>query len=277
MAAHSGERGYALVAAVLAVAAFAYIAFQVLAAEQGGLAIVAARNEQAKLAAAAEGGVALAIHGLAEEDRGVRWASDGRSREIQFGDVDLTVVVEDDRSKAPLNQLSDAQARVLFEGVGVSADRVEAMVAAFRDWRTQDMVVAHQFLPPPQHAIRHGPVATVGELIGLNGMTGPVLNRIAPVVTVFGEDDAPFRPGNASPLAAAAMSGQAVGDPQSLANEAAIAAQKPDEEIAATDIVGHTLTVRVTARSPGGARAARTAVVELTGDKNRPYWIRYVE
>lgn len=277
MARSGGERGYALVAAVVAVAAFAYIALQVLAAERGGLALLGARSQQAKLIAAAEGGVALAIHGLADEDLTARWASDGRSRRVQFGDVDLTIVVEDDRSKAPLNQLTDAQARALFQGAGAPSDRLDAMVSAFRDWRTQDMVVAHLTGPPPPHAIRHGPIFTVGELIGLNGMTGPVLSRIAPAVTVFGDDDAPFRPGNASPLAFAAMSGQPAGDLQSLANQTAIAAQRPDEVIAAGDLTGHTLTVRVTATLPDGARAGRTAVIELTGNRAQPYWIRYME
>jgi hypothetical protein len=41
--------------------------------------------------------------------------------------------------------------------------------------------------------------------------------------------------------------------------------------------VGRTLTVRVTAAAPDGARAHRMAIVELTGNPASPYWIRYVE
>ena len=78
-----GERGYALVAAVAAVAAFAYIAFQVLAASQGGVAIVSGRLQQARLSAAADAGIALAVHNLATSDRTLRWSIDGRPRHVE--------------------------------------------------------------------------------------------------------------------------------------------------------------------------------------------------
>jgi hypothetical protein len=37
------------------------------------------------------------------------------------------------------------------------------------------------------------------------------------------------------------------------------------------------VTVRVTARDRGGAQTHRMAIIELTGDSNRPYWVRYTE
>jgi general secretion pathway protein K len=269
----SRERGFALVTAVVAVAAFAYIAFQVLAAEQGGSALLAARSEQARLAAAAEAGVAMAIHGVAEEDRALRWANDGRSREVQFGGDDLSIVVEDDHGKAPLNQLSDGQARALFQGAGVPGDRLDALVNEFRDWRNQEIPESVR-LATPERAVRHGPIATPGELIGMKDMNATVLSRIAPVVTVFDLENAPFVTRYAQPLAITAMSGLALDTPETLATAVA---QKPELDIVDESLVGHTLTIRVTARARDGARAGRMVIVELTGDKVRPYWVRYVE
>src|SRR4051794_906485 len=101
------DGGYALLVAVTGIAAFAYVAFQVLAANQGGMSLVAGRVEQAQLAAAADAGVNMAIHGLAEEDRTLRWSIDGRSRNVDFEGTGLTIVVEDERGKAPLASLND--------------------------------------------------------------------------------------------------------------------------------------------------------------------------
>jgi general secretion pathway protein K len=275
------ERGYALVAAVTAMAVFACIAFQVLASGRGGQEILAGRSEQTQLAAAADAGIAMALHGLGEDNPAARWSIRGRPRRVDFDGTDLTIVVEDERGKAPLAGLNDAQARALFAGAGAAADRVDALVAEFRDWQTDDVKPANGApMPDPltAPAIRHGPIATVGELIGLKDMDPGLLARIAPAVTVFFEESGPFEPRDASPLAITAMAADNTGAPQAALPQPDINSQTPDEEITAEDqLVGRTLTVRVTARAQDGAQTHRMAIVELTGDKARPFWIRYVE
>ena len=125
------ERGFALVAAVAGVAACAYISFQVLASDQGAIAIADARVEQARLTAAADAGIFIALHGLGADDRAARWPIDGRTRQVKFNGVDLAVTVEDERGKAPLAGLNGNQARVLFSGAGVSGERLDALVSEF--------------------------------------------------------------------------------------------------------------------------------------------------
>ena len=276
------DEGYALVAAVIAVAAFAYVAFQILAADRGGLAIVAARMEQARLAAAADAGVMMAIHGLGAEDRGARWPIDGRSRQVQFDGFDLTVTVEDERGKAPMTQLDDAQARALFSGAGATGERLDALVAEFRDWQTEaesgaEAVTAH-LRPSDGRPVRHGPFITVDELAALQDMTPGLFARIAPAVTVFFEDNGPFDAKHATALARATMNGDLSANPEQLDSQAEIDRQQPDEVIAGDDsLIGRTLTIRVVAKDRSGARTHRTEIVELTGDKAQPFWIRYVE
>jgi hypothetical protein len=66
--------------------------------------------------------------------------------------------------------------------------------------------------------------------------------------------------------------------PQAIGPQPDINSQTPDEDTSPDDrFVGRTLTVRVTARAQDGAQTHRMAIVELTGDTARPYWIRYVE
>ena len=276
------DAGYALVAAVTAVAAFAYLAFQVLAANQGGIAIMSGRMRQAKLAAAAEAGIAQAVHGLAATDRGVRWSIDGRPRRLDFDGVDLTVTVEDERGKAPLAGLNDGQVHALFAGAGARPDQLEALVAAYREWQADDVVETEPdtgpFRAKPAPPVRHGFFRTLGELAALKDMDPAVWASIAPSATVFFEESGPFEPSHATPLARAAMSGRDPGSSEEQANEAEIDAQRPEEQIALDEhYIGRTLTVSVVARDHDGARTHRMAIIELTGDKAAPYWVRYVE
>jgi len=274
---HRREGGYALVAAVTSVAAFAYIAFQVLAADEGGIGAVAARVEQAKLSAAADGGIDLAVHALANPDRGARWSLDGRPHQVEFADDVLTIVLEDERGKAPLGALNDAQVRALFAGAGATGDRLDALVTEFRDWQLQEDTVGNAPVLSAGQWVRHGPIRTLGELAGLKDMDPALLARIAPAVTVFFEENGPFLPEHATPLAQATMTAD-IDIQQGSARGPDAAFQRPTEELAPEDnLEGHTVTVRVTARSRSGAQTQRMAIIELTGDPQRSYWVRYVE
>ena len=108
------DQGFGLVAAVAAVAAFAYIAFQILAVNRGTLAGGNAQFETAKLAEAADAGVALALHGLAITDAGRRWTIDGRPKIVVFDGVEVTMTIEDEKGKAPINRMDSGQIRQLF-------------------------------------------------------------------------------------------------------------------------------------------------------------------
>jgi general secretion pathway protein K len=271
-----GERGFALVAAVAGVAVLAYIAFQVMAANQGGIALMSGRLEQAKLAAAADAGIYMAIHGLGAEDRAARWTIDGRTRSVEFDGVALTVSVEDERGKAPLAGLSESQARALFAGAGASGERLDALVREFIDWQNEDTGGAPA--PPSSPPIRHGPMRSVSELAALPDMTAAIFARVAPAVTVFPEQTGGFDPTNASPLALTTMQSLGGENAPSIDIRTQFSDERPTLEIAPDDhLVGRPLTVSVLARDRSGAQAHRMAIVELTGGKATPFWIRYVE
>jgi general secretion pathway protein K len=266
-----------MVAAVTSVLAFAYIAFQVLAADEGGIGAVSARIAQAKLSAAADAGIYFAVHTLANPDRGSRWSLDGRPHDLDFAGDQLTIVLEDERGKAPLAGLNDAQARALFAGGGATGERLDALVTEFRDWQTEEDTSSGAAPAPADQPVRHGPFRTVGELIGLKDMDPTLLARIAPAVTTFFEETGPFTPQHATPLAVAAMNADI--EEAEAADEpgAGAAPSSPTEELPDDNLQGHTVTVRVTAQDGSGARTHRMAIVELTGDPQKPFWIRYVE
>jgi len=276
------EHGFAMVAAVAAVGAFAFISFEVLAADRGVISSVSDRIEQARLAAAADAGMMMAIHGLGQEDASQRWAIDGRSRELVFRGIDLLVTVRDERGKAPLDGLNPAQSRALFEGAGASGDRVDALVDELRDFQSADddetvTPVAPNAQGLAAAPVRHGGFRVVGDLMSLKDMDADLYSRVAPAVTVFFEESGPFEPSHAIPLAAATMSATEDESPEEVQLQQSVDDERPEQTIVDDNLIGRTLTVNVIARGPGGAQTHRMAIVELTGSKTTPYWVRYAE
>ena len=294
------EHGFAMVAAVAAVAAFGFISFEVLAADRGVIAGVSARVEQARLSAAADAGVMMAIHGISQEDASQRWAIDGRPREVVFRGVDLVITIVDERGKAPLDGLNPAQSRALFQGAGATADRLDALVDELRDFQSADddddtntpaKTNAQDLAAAP---LRHGGFRTVGDLMALKDMDADLYSHIAPAVTVFFEESGPFERGHASPLAASTMRATENESPEEQQLDQTDD-QNPTETIEDENMIGRSVTVSVVARGPYGAQTHRSAIVELTGSGSRnadgslvggdtangkahvPYWIRYVE
>ena len=292
-----------MVAAVAAVGAFAFISFEVLAADRGVIASVSARVEQARLAAAADAGMMMAIHGLGQEDASQRWAIDGHSRQLVFRGIDLQVTVQDERGKAPLDGLNPAQARALFEGGGASGDQLDALVDELRDFQSGDD--DETVTPVPADAqglaaapVRHGGFRVVGDLMSLKDMDADIYARVAPAVTVFFEESGPFEPTHANPLAAATMTATEDESPEEVQLEQSVDDERPEQTIVDDNLIGRTLTISVIARGRSGVQTHRMAIVELTGSGSRdaagsgpnsnsnsnssgnttsPFWIRYVE
>ena len=133
------DSGYAMIAAIMGVAVFGYIAFEAIAQNRGVLAEVRGEAEQAKLAAACNAGIYMAISGLATADPTQRWTIDGRLRVASFDGMNLAITVEDERGKIPLNGIIEEEAHSLFQYAGATgrggllvAHRQSHLVAASR-------------------------------------------------------------------------------------------------------------------------------------------------
>ncbi|MGZ8370533.1 MAG: hypothetical protein ACXWVH_05710, partial [Caulobacteraceae bacterium] len=205
------DSGYAMVAAVAAIAAFGYIALEVLSADRTTLVGLQARATQARLTAAADAGVAMAIHGLAIEDRVDRWAIDGRPRALTFDGASLVVTVEDERGKIPLNNIDEDQTERMFEAAGASPLQAQTLTDAFLDWRDDDddprpHGAEAEAYPAGAAKPRNGAFQTVGELALIRGMTPEIYNRIAPAATVFFGESGGFSAATSRPLALGVMS-----------------------------------------------------------------------
>jgi general secretion pathway protein K len=269
------EDGFALVAALAAALMFSLLAYTVLAADRGALADVEAQLRRARMEAAADGALATAVAGLAAPINR-RWEIDRRRRTVMVGGVQVDVVVEDERGKAPLNNLRPDQVRRLFQTAGVSGARLDQLTDNVLDWL--DGGIRPDGAKGIDYAAdgirsRDGPFRTIDELMIVKGMDQAIFERIAPDLTVFFGVGGPFDRTTASPLALTVMSPAAAADRSTKASAQRPALSAP----AADDYLGRPFTVRIAAHDAAGGELRRAYVVELTGQPRQPFWTRAVD
>ncbi|HEY1709346.1 MAG TPA: hypothetical protein VGG10_13850 [Rhizomicrobium sp.] len=280
-----GDDGFALIAALAGVVAFALISFEVLGNAHGNAMEAGAEIERAKLNGAANAGVMNAVAGLVTDDISQRWPIDGSARQLQFDGYSLTVSVEDERGKIPINLLSPDQTNELFEDAGLTGDRLTTVTNAFVDWIDDDDdktgggggSEAADYVPQGIHP-RNGAFRTVDELLLIKGMDRNLFTRIAPALTVFFGESGGFSEANSQPLALAVMEGGGMSSPEVLQREKELSGERPaiDIDPTAVSLVGRTLTVHVHVSDGGSGLYDRAVIVEITGKPADPYWIRWL-
>ncbi len=276
------DRGYAMLAAILGIAAFSYVSFEVIAENRGIVSEVQAENERARLSAACDAGLQFAVAGLAVKDKKQQWPIDGTSRNLMFGDVALTITIEDERGKAPLNGINEDQVRELFAATGIAGTRLDMLVDSYEDWldpdndRRPNGAESADYLSSG-YKPRNGAFHTVSELRLLKGMDDALYARVAPATTVFFGESGGFSEGTSQILALEALSEVGPTSPEVVERQRELAGQKPAPDIANPPyLIGRTLSVHIEAKR-AGADMKRSAIVELTGNSADPFWMRYLD
>ena len=274
------EEGYALIGAVVSIVVFALMALIMINAVRSSTVIAVAEIERARLLAAADAGVALAVHGLQLKDASRRWTIDGKVRRETFDGIMLDIVIEDERGKIALNLINKDEVARMFSEFGLTGVEHETAVDGFMDWRDRDDD------PRPRGAEfesyrskrikpRNGDLRSMGELALISGVGPDLARRIAPFATVNSGSGA-FDPRFASPIAIR-VSTDTLDESQFSDGGAAIPggtvfrAPRPTRS---DSVVGRPLTIRVDAHRPPDSHAKRSVIVELTGAEFRPYVIR---
>jgi general secretion pathway protein K len=271
-----------MIAAIMSVAVFGYIAFEAIAQNRGVLAEVRGEAEQAQLTAACNAGLYMAVSGLASSDLAQRWTIDGRVRIASFNGIALAITVEDERGKIPLNGIIEEEAHSLFELAGASGQQLEILTDSFEDWQDVDNTArpngaeTSAYLPFGYKA-RNAGFRTIGELRMLRGMTDDIYNRIAPATTVFFGESGGFSESTAQVLALEVLGEEGPSSLAVITRTQQLAGNAPVTAVMnKATLIGRTLTVRVEAKR-GGAYMKRNAIVELTGNASDPYWFRYLD
>lgn len=283
MSLHRNDAGYALVAAVASIVAFAYVSYEILAASRGAMLGVSAQYDHARLAAAADAGLSLAIQGIAIKDRTRRWAIDGSPRTVIFDSMTITISVEDERGKIPINIIDESQVRDMFALAGASGDRLNTLTDSFLDWRDDDDQKRTNGAEAPDYASvgklpTNGSFRTIDEMVEIKGMDAALLAKLSPAVTVFFGSSGGFDERTANPLALAVMTGGGLNSVASIQRRREQSGQRTALDISEDEkIAGRDLNIRVRVEDGHGARLERATIVEFTGYAGDPYRVRFLE
>lgn len=274
------DEGYALVAAVASIVVFAAMALAILSTTRAAIATGAAEVGQARAGAAADAGIAIALSGLLATDPDRRWRLEAPPHVIDFSGARVSIRVEDERGKIPLNLLDEEMATRLLTRFGYDGEALRIARDSLLDWLDGDDQprpdgAETAFYAPLGYRPRNGAFASVGELRRVRGFDAGVVARMTPYLTVnFGRGN--FEPGHADPIAIEIVQG-AEGAADAIDRARELAGQRVALDTAnesREDLTAHPLMISVVAQCPDGARAERHEVIELTGSALRPYVVR---
>jgi len=279
------ERGWALVSVLWAITMLS-----LMAAATQALTVTSYRSEvhamvDARAEADLDAAVVAAVLGISDLRPERRWRVDGTATPFAFDGLKMRVSVQDELGRIDLNASSGAIIRQLLLGAGLRPDEAGKLSDSILYWRSKsglenlqgavddDYRAAHlTYLP------RHGPFQTVDEAKLVLGMTPRLFATIRPALTVYSKRPA-FDPAVAPREALMALY---PGDPGKV--EEIIRARSVDPN--ASMQMGFSSGTATTLTAPSGRAYSivaqlvigrrtftRSAVVELTSSKERPYFV----
>ncbi|MEI6643475.1 MAG: hypothetical protein WCL10_15685 [Novosphingobium sp.] len=274
------ERGYAMVAVVAGIGVMAAIAAGAASFTAMRLDTLEAETTQARLAAAADAGIEIALANLTRQSLGRRWSIDGRTYEASFNAVPVAIRIEDEAGKIMINRIDGENIGWLMTALGLPPSQIESLRDAFDDWIDEDEEARANgaetdYYLPRGYAAHNAPPVSVEELGDIRGFTPALVERIARIATVEIKGGA-FDKRYADPLAIQIMNDGDPDSPEVIQRKREVAGQRPALAInEPDDWRGRVVTIIAVAQGAGGAQARRRVVVELTGKPRSPYVLRW--
>lgn len=274
------ERGYAMLAVVAGIGVMAAVAAGAASFTATRLDTLEAETARARLSAAADAGVEIALANLTRPGLATRWSIDGRTYNESWNGVPVAIRIEDEAGKIMLNRIDGENIGWLIAALDLPPDQIELLRDSFDDWIDQDDEprangAEADFYLPRGYVARNGPPTSVEELGDIRGFTPALVERIAGIATVEVNGKA-FDKRYADPVAIQVMNDGDGESPDVIARRREIAGQRPALAIGdPEDWSGRVVTIIAVAQGPGGAEARRRVVVELTGKPRRPYVMRW--
>ncbi len=242
------ERGVALIVVLWGIAALSLIALAMLSATLSRANIGRNAWYEAEARTAADAGVQGAILSLFDPDPRDRQQLDGSEHSLAVLSDTVTVSIRDEAGLIDLNAAAPDLLRDYLQTGGLDTGEAAQLAGRIAAWRAPEGAPAHPF-------------QSVDDVLLIQGMTADLLRKLRPGLTVYGHH-ANFDTRYAPREVLAIIPGMA-----GASADAAIAARQPSAGLTA-----HAYTIVATAERHG-ARFSRRAVVLLTGDPARPYWI----
>ena len=244
------ERGFALLIVLWTLGLLALIGTQVTSAGHTEAKLAGNLRGNAIAEAAADAAIDdAALHLI--DPSAKHWIADARPYAVRFPQAVVSVQVQSEQRKIPLNTVPTVLLAALLRHLGVDPRMAVVLAAQIGDWRSPANVPLRLGAKGPQYraAGREGgppnrPFRSVSELRLLLGMTPQLYAVLSPHVSAYTQSSPSVR--NTDPIIAAALMEVAAGGLQPLSFDEA-----PIFDIAAT------------ATSADGARFIRRAVIRI--------------
>ncbi len=273
-----GEKGVAIIAALWASAIVAVIVMSVLQLMKADAFLSHGRQEQARLQAAADGAINIAILAMLGP-RETQPPTNGIPVSIQSVGHPARITVRDEAGKIDINHATVGTLRQLLVNAGLDTSQAIEVANRIIDWR--DPQVENRTSASDDSAYRQAGRAyeprstayqSVEELRLLLGMTDALYSTIAPSLTVYSQAqwvDPAYA--DASVLRVFAVGDATARTALQRLDEVkrGLAAPQPSPGVT----LGHAYTITAEVGAPGGARAIRSTVIRLTDRQQSPVLI----
>jgi general secretion pathway protein K len=258
------ERGFALVAVVICVAALSLIVAAVGQAAHGHVTAAAATLQRVKISAALDGALTTTAARLANRSTPAGFSSSGESFTVDG--TAITVSVRPEAAKIDLNAAPAETITDLLRVVGVNADRAAKLTAAISDWRDSDSFAspdgaeAAEYINAGRAYVpANGNFESTAELALVLGADETLVRCLAQDVTVFTN----YKSVDADYSSAHVRAALRLGD----------ASAAPEARDAITVQPGIILELTARAAPKDGAVISRQAILRFTGNPARPVWV----
>jgi general secretion pathway protein K len=284
MSAPRRDAGYALVAAIAFLALFSVLWLEIISGHSSALQAASALTTRARLAAAADAGLAIAVQGLSTRDPAQRWPIDSRATKATFNDITLSIYIEDERGKIPISYLEERTARLMFELAGAQGEALRVITDSYLDWIDEDdepriYGAESEYYLQKSILPRNGRLQSLDELMLIRGMTAEIFTKIKPYLTLrYGQSTSEARDRAALPFALAVISGGGLNSPAVIQRQRELDGQRTALDIAESEsLEGQPLKVIVIASDEHGGKFERATTIELLSQKAIPYVVRHVD
>jgi general secretion pathway protein K len=278
-------RGWALVSVLWVVSILAMLAAAAQALTLTSYKIEHRAQDAARAQSDLDATVVRAAAGIGDPDFAQRWRIDGISRAFVFDGLQISVSVQDQLGCIDLNGADVSMLRQLIQAGGLQPDAAAALADKMLDWRNPAGLHSLHGATDSDYAAagypyrpRHAAYQTVEELRLVMGMTPALFARLAPALTVY--THRPMFDSNTAPRMAllALYAGDSRQADATLAQREAPLppgngpSYPPGIASPTMALGGRAFAIEafVVVR---GKRFTRDAVIEMTGDDKRPYFV----
>ncbi len=276
----ANDRGYAMVAAVGAIAIMAAIAASLTTTVTSQVDILDAETTRARLASAAEAGIAVALNGLTEKGGNKLWTLEGEVHELSFDGAAVKVHIEDEHGKMLFQRMNEDNLGWLLEALEVPEPQRSIAHDSYGDWVDDDEEARENGAESEYYNQRglqaaNNWILTLDELGDVRGFTPDLIDRFRKFAS--SDTSVYFDDTNASPLAIQVMTDGVADSPDIIARRRELSGQRTAIALSAPELKNHTVSIVAEARMASGPNVTRRAVVVVGTAGRYPYFVKYVE